>query len=670
MNRENIIYLITMAVLLALLPVLPQRAAAAPGNMQAKTDSLNALLKERKGEERADVLRQLFRIYFSSNQVELAYSTLDELIRIESKQNRPELEASARWNKIALLNNSGRYDSLYTEAGEQMKWFEEQKMWDRYYQAWQRKCSASHDLGRIQLALREARSMLKDAQQRNNNVGRAMAYKQMGVVYYDIRQLTLATESFERSVALLVEEHDSTGMLSGVYEGLCQSLDGQKKYQQELQVAEAWAAHMKSLLSKHGIMNVSPTLVTCYMAHAAAHIGLNELEEAHAAIKTAQEYQAEANSALTSYYVLEMQTRLALAEGQLQKALAYSDSALALKLTVDDELSVLRAKTLLQAGRTAEAALLYERLYHHKDTLYTHALQSQMDEQRALMQLDDMEKRQQRMRNRVSYGIGGGIILALVVFLIYRHQEERKQKQLNEQLSHANKKAQESARMKSEFIKNISHEIRTPLNVLNGFSQIVLSPGIEMDDDTKRNIRERIHENTERITDLINKMLELSDVNSQAVIDQSDDTDPEAPAAQAAIDAHLDLHPELNFHIEAAADTKALHLHTNKQQLTRVLTLLLDNAIKFSKQGDVTVRINTTADGRKLQYMIEDKGIGVPASEAEHIFEEFVQLDEYVDGTGIGLTVARNLARRLHGDICLDTTYTDGARFVFTLPIE
>ena len=670
MNRENIIYLITMAVLLALLPVQPQRAAAAPGNMQAKTDSLNALLKERKGEERADVLRQLFRIYFSSNQVELAYSTLDELIRIESKQNRLELEASARWNKIALLNNSGRYDSLYTEAGEQMKWFEEQKMWDRYYQAWQRKCSASHDLGRIQLALREARSMLKDAQRRNNNVGRAMAYKQMGVVYYDIRQLTLATESFERSVALLVEEHDSTGMLSGVYEGLCQSLDGQKKYQQELQVAEAWAAHMKSLLSKHGIMNVSPTLVTCYMAHAAAHIGLNELEEAHAAIKTAQEYQAEANSALTSYYVLEMQTRLALAEGQLQKALAYSDSALALKLTVDDELSVLRAKTLLQAGRTAEAALLYERLYHHKDTLYTHALQSQMDEQRALMQLDDMEKRQQRMRNRVSYGIGGGIILALVVFLIYRHQEERKQKQLNEQLSHANKKAQESARMKSEFIKNISHEIRTPLNVLNGFSQIVLSPGIEMDDDTKRNIRERIHENTERITDLINKMLELSDVNSQAVIDQSDDTDPEAPAAQAAIDAHLDLHPELNFHIEAAADTKALHLHTNKQQLTRVLTLLLDNAIKFSKQGDVTVRINTTADGRKLQYMIEDKGIGVPASEAEHIFEEFVQLDEYVDGTGIGLTVARNLARRLHGDICLDTTYTDGARFVFTLPIE
>ena len=67
-------------------------------------------------------------------------------------------------------------------------------------------------------------------------------------------------------------------------------------------------------------------------------------------------------------------------------------------------------------------------------------------------------------------------------------------------------------------------------------------------------------------------------------------------------------------------------------------------------------------------YIVEDTGIGVPASEAEHIFEEFVQLDEYYDGTGIGLTVARSLARRMGGDIALDTTCTAGARFVMHLP--
>ena len=69
-----------------------------------------------------------------------------------------------------------------------------------------------------------------------------------------------------------------------------------------------------------------------------------------------------------------------------------------------------------------------------------------------------------------------------------------------------------------------------------------------------------------------------------------------------------------------------------------------------------------------MAFAVEDTGIGVPPEEAEHIFEEFVQLDDYYDGTGIGLTVARSIARRLGGDIVLDTDYTAGARFVFTLP--
>ena len=71
-----------------------------------------------------------------------------------------------------------------------------------------------------------------------------------------------------------------------------------------------------------------------------------------------------------------------------------------------------------------------------------------------------------------------------------------------------------------------------------------------------------------------------------------------------------------------------------------------------------------------LHFIVEDNGIGIPATETDHIFEEFVQLDSYYDGTGIGLTVARSLARRLGGDIVLDTSYTPGARFVMTLPLS
>ena len=70
-----------------------------------------------------------------------------------------------------------------------------------------------------------------------------------------------------------------------------------------------------------------------------------------------------------------------------------------------------------------------------------------------------------------------------------------------------------------------------------------------------------------------------------------------------------------------------------------------------------------------MHFIVEDSGIGVPPEEAERIFEEFVQLDDYYDGTGIGLTVARSIARRLGGEIILDTNYSPGARFVMSLPL-
>ena len=72
----------------------------------------------------------------------------------------------------------------------------------------------------------------------------------------------------------------------------------------------------------------------------------------------------------------------------------------------------------------------------------------------------------------------------------------------------------------------------------------------------------------------------------------------------------------------------------------------------------------------KVDFIVSDTGIGIPAEEAEHIFEEFVQLDDYYDGTGIGLTIARSIARRLGGDIVLDTSYKSGAKFVMTLTME
>ena len=109
-----------------------------------------------------------------------------------------------------------------------------------------------------------------------------------------------------------------------------------------------------------------------------------------------------------------------------------------------------------------------------------------------------------------------------------------------------------------------------------------------------------------------------------------------------------------------------------------MLTLLLDNAIKFTHplafrgrkpaEGKAQVLLSLSLVGDSIQYVVQDTGIGIPADQAENIFKEFVQLDEYSDGTGIGLSIARQLARHMGGDITLDTTYTAGARFIVTLP--
>ena len=241
--------------------------------------------------------------------------------------------------------------------------------------------------------------------------------------------------------------------------------------------------------------------------------------------------------------------------------------------------------------------------------------------------------------------------------------------QTNHQLIEATARAEESSKMKTHFIQQISHEIRTPLNILSGFTQILTTPDLELGEDEKKQIANDIVTNTERITGLVNKMLELSDANSRNVIERTDKVSPNKIASEAIAKSMIADNPSLTFDLEIQPEVEKILLKTNMQAAVRALSLLLDNARKFSaKSADQHVKLHIEALPSSVQFAIEDNGIGVPAKEAEHIFDEFVQLDAYYEGTGIGLTVARSMARRMGGDIQLDTDFNSGARFVMTLP--
>ena len=264
--------------------------------------------------------------------------------------------------------------------------------------------------------------------------------------------------------------------------------------------------------------------------------------------------------------------------------------------------------------------------------------------------------------------------LFLAVFMFFRHraamkleEKNRELEQKNKLLTVANARAEESSRMKSDFIRQISHEIRTPLNILNGFTQVVTAPDIQLNNAEKQDISQRITENTERITGLVNKMLALSDSNSQTVIERTDEVSALLIASMAVDKSKISTIQQATFQLLPDETAETTMLHTNQEQAVLALMQLLDNARKFTKQGSVTLSV-VTKSPHTVSFVIEDTGIGVPVYEAERIFGEFVQLDEYYDGTGIGLTVARSITRRLGGDITLDTTYKNGARFVMTLP--
>lgn len=327
----------------------------------------------------------------------------------------------------------------------------------------------------------------------------------------------------------------------------------------------------------------------------------------------------------------------------------------------------------IQVSESYDSALVRQKMSDADllTTIYdTEGKERQIAEQRA-------ELSQQRL-----FTVGIVTLILIIFFLIYTIQRRRAYRALNatnRQLMLANERAEESSRMKTEFIQKISHEVRTPLNLLSGYSQVLGNMDIEIDEEELQDICEKIVQNSERITSMVDKFIDLSMVYSNTGIECQDTVSPAKVAEQAVEMSEIRKAAHLDFEIQVSPEAEALRFVVNQKMAVKALYLLLDNAIKFThplvlegrkdrrSKAHVTLRIG--ADSDQVTFVVEDTGIGVPSEQAEHIFDEFVQLNKYSEGTGIGLSIARSLVRRMNGDITLDTTYTDGARFVMSLPL-
>ncbi len=248
--------------------------------------------------------------------------------------------------------------------------------------------------------------------------------------------------------------------------------------------------------------------------------------------------------------------------------------------------------------------------------------------------------------------------------------ERDKLQAMKTELIAARDEAKRSDKVKTDFINNMSHEIRTPLNSISECSRLI----VDCIPDDKSPFLDKfgriIEQNVKLMERLVNDVLDLASLdNNELSID---------PMAVPVIDicnfvmtmTSESMQPGVALEFEPSEEVSHLVVVTDRQRVIQVLMNLLNNAAKFTEKGRVRLDVDVDKTTNTLKFAVSDTGIGIRKGNEEVIFERFRQLDMNVNGCGLGLYIARMVARLLGGDVKVDTSYRGGARFVFTLPLN
>ena len=325
-----------------------------------------------------------------------------------------------------------------------------------------------------------------------------------------------------------------------------------------------------------------------------------------------------------------------------------------------DAISIIYEK----AGRWEEAFHALKQQTEASDSIDNVVLTNSMMGIRDEMMIYEAERK--TARNQL-YMLSAVIILLTLLATALFYITQSRRRHLKE-LKKAYAQALESDKMKTAFIQNISHEVRTPLNIISGFSQVIADPDLNADFEERREIALMTQKNARLITTLIDEMLLIS-LNDNSEATKKDNTVEVNKLMRYLLQEmkpNISTKTELRYESTLPDDFNFL---TNEFQLRIIVNALVDNAIKNTPEGSIILKADKPSDDL-LTLVVEDTGCGIPAKEAEHIFERFVKLDTFKEGIGLGLPLCRMLIEKLGGSIRLDTSYTKGARFVVTLPIS
>lgn len=278
------------------------------------------------------------------------------------------------------------------------------------------------------------------------------------------------------------------------------------------------------------------------------------------------------------------------------------------------------------------------------------------------------------------------ILLAIVLFMYYRRRisENRLQrahadllverdnlKEMQQQLITARDDALVADRQKSDFINTISHEVSEPVTAILGYTQLIVDSVDERRRATLEKFINIIELNGRLLQTLVNDVLDASELESSSVSLKCMQVSM-ADLAETAAEPYLNrLQPGVTMSISPLSpDDVEATVYTDAVRAEQVLRNLISNAVKFTDKGSIHIFYGIDRTKRQAKFIIEDTGPGIPAEMSEKVFDRFEKLGHYNQGIGLGLYICRLLSQLLNATVVIDTTYTDGARLVFALPID
>ena len=574
---------------------------------------------------------------------------------------------------ISTFHNSLGFDYLTREecdslnADGLLSQLDESQRYYTYFELERILIKSSLFRGEIRMAIAQSDQMYSKARALAYPFGNALALNAMGEVYSYTGRLREAGAAYEESLRLLdgmdgEDVHIRMLLVELIdYNLRIRNVNGASRY--------------LARLNLYPEDRLSPLeLVIRHISNASCQLFKGDLKAASHCLVQIGQLEAQLIPEIRQYLLI-IDARYLVATGEHEAALtAYNDflqtEYARINHNIYKEALLEKADLLVKMGNKEEAYGQYDKVFSYIKTSFEKNYPKEIDRLCTRFQADQLAYQNERDRIVSMRFYLAGIIVS-VLFLIFllvlgwKKIFRLKRSQMRQEAM--KEKAVQAIQRKNMFLSNMSHEVRTPLNAIVGFSAVLTDEDESFDDESRREFSEIIKVNSFQLLKLINDILDFSDFENDNITFniRTHDAVKLCNEVVETVMASRKLEVEMRFD----TDLSVLMLDTDDARLRQVLINLLVNAAKFTEQGSIVLELKM-ADADTALFSVTDTGCGIPPEKQHLIFERFEKLNDFVQGSGLGLSICQLIVKYMNGKLWVDSGYTRGARFCFTHPLK